>query len=324
MVHHVGGARVAQHVGRQVAGETGPLPRPLHHHPGSLAREPAAPAVQEHRLGVVPPRPAFGFQLRPTGRTEPVHQGGHRVPAHRDDALLGPLAEGTQETSVEVEVGHGQAHQLRDAQPGAVQHLEDGPVSPGHGVGALHPAEQRGHIGLAEGLGQATGHPGHLHLGRGVDAALLLLGEEAVQAPHGHQRPLLGRRGPPRAPQVGDVGGDVVLGHLAHGGSPRGQPGHVGAQVLAVGREGVRRAAPLDPEPGEQVEDLDRQRRRLGHRVPARRSRASNRPMIVLESRMCPSATRATVSARATRSSVMYCSSTPCRAASPWVSPVAR
>ena len=80
--------------------------------------------------------------------------------------------------------------------PGAVEHLEDGPVPAGDGVVAHDRVEQGAHLGLGQRLGQALGHPGHLDLGRRVGREEALVGEEPVQRPHRHQRPGHRRRRP--------------------------------------------------------------------------------------------------------------------------------
>ena len=148
-----------------------PDPRPPapDHQPGALAGQPAAPPVEEHGVGVAPALPLLGDQRRPAAGAEPVHERGDGVAADRHDPLLRPLAERPQQRRLEVDVAEPQAHQLRDPQPGPVEHLEDGPVAPGHA--ARRPADggqQRLDLGLGQRLGKPGGHPGRLDVGAGV------------------------------------------------------------------------------------------------------------------------------------------------------------
>ena len=69
---HVGGARVSEHVRAHPLAEAGPLGAVPHRGPGPLPAEPAAPDVEEHRLGVAAPGPPGRGHPRPTGGPEPA------------------------------------------------------------------------------------------------------------------------------------------------------------------------------------------------------------------------------------------------------------
>ena len=149
-------------------------------------------------------------------------------------------------------------------------------------------------------LGRPAGHPGHLDVGRRVD---------------GRQRPRRRRKRcsdrtatSDRATDAGalPVGAQVrrrrrstsALVDVGRAPCPaRRSQADVRAQVAPVGRERVRRPAPLDAQPGEELLDLERQvgvaSRSHAARSPStarrpRRSRASSRPMIVLASVSSP------------------------------------
>ena len=104
---------------------------------------------------------------------------------------------------------------------------------------ADHRGEQARHLLLAERLGQALGDLGHLQLGGRVGPAVLLLGQEAVQASDRHERPLEARAGAALVAQVADVGLEIGFGHLADHQAPLVEPADVGPQVVAVGGERV-------------------------------------------------------------------------------------
>ncbi len=140
----------------------------LDHQPGALAGQAPAPAVEEHRLGVAPAGPAGGDQRRPAARAQPGGQRGRGVAPEGNDALLRPLAERPHQPRLQVDVAQPQADQLGDAHPGAVQHLEDGPVAPGGRLVAHHGGQQGLHLRLAQRLGQPRRHPGGGDLRPGV------------------------------------------------------------------------------------------------------------------------------------------------------------
>ena len=98
-----------------------------------------------------------GASARPAAGVEPRLECLAGEAAQRDDAVLAALPERAEERAVEVDVGEGQADQLRDAQPRSVQHLEDRSIAAGDGIVAGHGADQGVDLGLVERLRQALG-----------------------------------------------------------------------------------------------------------------------------------------------------------------------
>ena len=130
---HVGGAGVAQHVGADPVGEPGAHGVAPQDAVGPLPAEPAAPGVEEHRLGVVAPAPLGGaMRSRPPGPSQAARPGRRNHP--RDQPLLGALAQEADQLVAGREVGQVEADHLGDAGPGGVEELQQGAVAPGRGV----------------------------------------------------------------------------------------------------------------------------------------------------------------------------------------------
>ena len=155
VVEQVRGARVAQHVRRQVIADAGPVAVLVDHEPCPLPAEAAAALVQEHRLGVVAALPPIGNELGPARRREPVVERRRRCRSVRHDALLRSLAEQPHERLVEVDVTHRQPDHLGDPGAGRVQQLEQRPVAAFQRAVADDRVEQARHLRLAERLGDA-------------------------------------------------------------------------------------------------------------------------------------------------------------------------
>ena len=299
MVEHVGGARVAQHVRRQPVAEAGPVAVLAHDRPRALAGQPPAPRVQEHRLGVAAAGPALGRELV-RGRPA-TSQAAERV-ARRSRPIgtmrsLAPLPKARSRPPSRSMSAERQPDQLGDAQPGAVEHLEDGPVAAGDRRRRRRTASSRRvDLGLGERLGQPRGHPGHLDLGgrvgrdgrprrRGTGAARGPATRAACHADAG-ARPWLRRRA--------DVGGRPSARSASSRARPRvGQPG----AVQRAGRAGRRRACwPSGPARPPATSGTPRPRAAAARRAASARAddrlsgrgarRASSRPMIVLASMM--------------------------------------
>ena len=131
-----------------------------HHAPGPLAAEPAAPLVQEHRLGVAPPGPllgAIGARSRPVrarrrgrrGRSGRAGRCAPWPPCRRPAA--GPTSRSTSPSD------RPTSSEIRSA--GAVEDLEEGPVPAGHGVVADDRVEQRPRPRPRSGPWAAPRHP---------------------------------------------------------------------------------------------------------------------------------------------------------------------
>ena len=127
--------------------------------PGAYSRPPrrlrntaSASPRRAHRSGASTSRPP-GAEL-----------GAERVAgeaADRHDPLLGALAEGPDQGALGGRRRRGyRPDQLGDAQPGAVEHLEHGPVAAGHRLVADHRGEQAVDLVLGQRLGQALRAPG--------------------------------------------------------------------------------------------------------------------------------------------------------------------
>ena len=168
---------------------------------------------------------------------------------------------------LEVDVAQSQAHQLGDAQPGAVQHLEDGPVPPGDRVVADHRADQGLDLGLAERLGQAGRHPRGLDPGAGIAVRPTLLGQEAVERPHGHHGAGHGGGREALGAQGAHVVLEVRLGDLVEDGAPPPQPCPPPAGVSPVGGQGGGSAPLLGRQPRQPLLDVERQGPRIVRRV---------------------------------------------------------
>ncbi len=108
---------------------------------GTLTRQSAAPLVQEHRLGVAPPPPPVGLQTPSAVGREPRVEGDPGEGSKRHQPLLGSLAVEPHEPSPGGQVGLVEPYHLGDAGPGAVEQLEQGPVSTGRRVVADHGAQ---------------------------------------------------------------------------------------------------------------------------------------------------------------------------------------
>ena len=65
VVEHVGGAGVAQDVGRQSVAQPDRLAVPAHDPPGALPGQAPAPGVEEDGLRVAPPAPPVRHELPP-------------------------------------------------------------------------------------------------------------------------------------------------------------------------------------------------------------------------------------------------------------------
>src|SRR4051812_29527307 len=116
---------MAQDVRGKSVTQTDPVAVPAHDSPRSLPAEAPAAGIEEQRLGVPTTGPALGFHIGSTTGSEPVLQCSGRAAPEWDQPFLRPLAEGTDQPVDEIDVGQGKPDELRDAQPGAVQHLED-------------------------------------------------------------------------------------------------------------------------------------------------------------------------------------------------------
>ena len=112
VVEHVGGAGVSQHMRAELPLQPHPGTVPPQHVPCPLATQPAPSSIEEDGLGVTSSSPLRRDDLRTTSGSEPGDERAQRVVANGDDALLGALAERSQQRVVEVEVAHREPHQL--------------------------------------------------------------------------------------------------------------------------------------------------------------------------------------------------------------------
>ena len=149
-------------------------------------------------------------------------------------------------------------------------------VAAGDGVVAGNRAQQRQHLGLRQGLGQARGHLGPGDVAGGVGGGPPLVLQEPVERPHRHERPGHRRRRPARGPEEGEVVLDHGLGDRGRREAPADQELVVRRQVAPVGGESVHRAAAFDAQPRQEL--LHLQREGLGHPARAVRGSTAGRP----------------------------------------------
>ena len=107
-----------------------------------------------------------------------------RLLPERHQALLAPLAEAGDETQLEVQVRGAQPDQLRDAQAGGVEHLEDGAVAHAQRRAGVRRRQQRLHLGRAQVARQRLERLRRLQVLHRVRVEPALAHCEAVQSPH--------------------------------------------------------------------------------------------------------------------------------------------
>ena len=165
-------------------------------------------------------------------------------------------------------------------------------------------------------FGQALRHPRRLDAGaRGRAPAMPSSARKRCSERTATERPRdRGRRlarGPQDAARTRSTSASADA--RRSGGAALGEPGDVGAEVAAVGRERVGRAAPLDRQPGEELLDLEREDGEPTRTVT--RSRGARSARQQADDRLRVDAARPAAiearrpSSRATCSTVMCCSS---------------
>src|SRR5919198_641089 len=145
----------------------------------ALTGQPSAARVQEEGAARGArrergPSPGHVPRQRPSGVLPQGHQ-----------ALLAPLSQDADALLVEVDVVHVQADELRDAEPRAVQRLEDGAVAQRRGVRA---ARRLQHLLDLVHRERPWERPRHLGADRGAGRILLgfaLPNQEPMERPHG-------------------------------------------------------------------------------------------------------------------------------------------
>ena len=160
------------------------------HGPGPLPAEPAPRGVEEDGLGVAAPGPAVRGHAGPSVGGQPPVEGHPGRPPERDQPLLGPLAEHPEQAVVALQVHEGETDHLGDAGPGAVEHLEQGPVPEVGWFGPAHRVQQLEHLVLVEGLGQPAGDAGRPEVGGGI------AGRSSPSLTRNRNRPRRAVRGP--------------------------------------------------------------------------------------------------------------------------------
>ena len=237
VVEHVGGAGVAQHMGAQAAFQTGPL-AVLRTTPQAPCRDRRPPRVFRNTASASPRRAhrAGATSGRPPGPSQSASASLGEA-AERNDPLLCPLAERPEEG---VARGRDRAKDSPTSSemrsPGAVEHLEDGPVAPGDGVVADHGLQEAGRPRPPPAPWAAPGNPWHGDVGRRVASRPALQRQEAVQRAHRHERPLHRRGGAARGLSSGRRSRRCPLAHVAEAAAPLAEPG----QVAPAGRPGRR------------------------------------------------------------------------------------
>ncbi len=118
-LEQVGGERVAQEVGVDATRlQAGPLGEAAEDEERACARQRAATRVQEEVGSMAP------VEVRSAER-EVAARGLRRRPPERDEPLLAALADHADDAGVEVDRGAGEPEGLRDAEPGAVEQLDE-------------------------------------------------------------------------------------------------------------------------------------------------------------------------------------------------------
>ena len=186
------------------------------------------------------------------------------------------------------------------------------------GFGDDHGVEQTRHLGFAERLRDARGHPHPLQLGGRIVGSDAFQGQVAVQ--HAHCCELAGDRGGGGAAGATftDERHEGSGGNVLDGVPVRGQPDEVRGEVTPVRAQGVLGAAFLGDQPRQELLDREREldvRRARRHTVAqpatARRRSVSNSATTVFASAISPFSTIAIASTSGRWSSSMWSSSGP-------------
>ena len=148
VLHHVGGATVAQHVRAGLADVATGAGGAAHHLPHPLAGERASAHAEEQR-----PLHASAGECG-TAALDILVERLNRAAAERDDALLVALAADLGAGLVEMQVLFAESDDLADAQAAGVEELEDGVVAEGERGGG------GSYVRIAGGGGAALEHLG--------------------------------------------------------------------------------------------------------------------------------------------------------------------
>jgi len=245
VIEQVCGEGVAQDVGRDLAALDADGHRKLFQELAqALAREVAAIAVGWKEPGRGGAFVALA-QLGTPGR-EPGDHGGARRLVQRDHALLAALAAHDQHALIAHDGGHGQRDQLRDAQAGGVQQLQQRrqaqTIRALQGVGGL---EQLTDLGLAQQLGQRPALARRVDGGDGIVRSHALAHEEAVELANGRQPPRRRARRHAGAIEGGEIGAQGRgIGRRQLGAATGEKAGKIG-EIARIGLDRVVRGVAL-------------------------------------------------------------------------------
>src|SRR5487761_582068 len=128
--------RVAQRVRREVLGDSSLARTALDDVPERLARHAIAAPGRKQKVGL-----ALEQDL-PAGPMLEVRQPAHRLLPEGNQPLAIALAEDADHALVEIDLAVPQVHQLRDAKPGGIEHLEHGAVTIAERIAHHRRAEQ--------------------------------------------------------------------------------------------------------------------------------------------------------------------------------------
>ena len=209
-LEHVGGEAVAQRVGAHALLEAGAAGVALDDLVEALAGEGPAAVVYEQAL-----LEAQAHERRTSAFTVEAN-GAHGLAADRDDALLGALALGAEQSLVEVHVGEAELDGLGGAQAAGVDQLQEGAVAQRERIASAGPREQAGDVLAGEDGGQAAALRGSPEVVRGVVLDQLLAPEVLVEGAQAGCLALQGRRARRRTivvaeRELGEECGEVLV-----------------------------------------------------------------------------------------------------------------
>lgn len=173
-----------------------------------LARQASAALAQENRL----------FPMRRTkspALLEVPVQPLCRRAGQRNETLLPALAQHPHQLLIKVYMGEIKPQGLADAQPGTVENFKQGQVAQSFGIGSYFGLDQMDGLIDIEDPGV---DPRQLGIGKRrawIFLHQLALAQKAVKRAQGGKLATDARFGETAPVQIGKVGGDVGLGHLA-------------------------------------------------------------------------------------------------------------
>jgi hypothetical protein len=241
VVEEVRRERMPQRVRRELLGDAGLAGISLDDVPEGLARHAIAAAGREQVIGL-----ALEQDLA-ARRARELVDPAHRFLAERNEPLAVALAEDADDALIQIHLGVAQVHQLRDTQPGGVQHLEHRAVAVAERIVHRRRAEERFDLFLGERLRQRAADLRHRDLRGRVLAHHALANEVAEEAAETGQL----ARGRARPGTGLHAIRDEILEVCARGAHDRhaalGEPARERRQIGPVCGERIRRKPAFHP-----------------------------------------------------------------------------